>query len=97
MNTLSVNPQHNVAVMGSANEGFQKFKASEGNIFSPNFPEPVPEISLLTSCTLSSRCSSIIFKLIDSSISLGNNDYDKKSLHNKKGSQSFHHMLKTTT
>ena len=43
--------------MASLKKEFQMFKASGGHIFSPNFPEPVPELRQLTSCTLSSRCA----------------------------------------
>ena len=42
--------------MASPKEEFQKFEGQYGNIFSQNFPEPVPESRQLTSCTLSSRC-----------------------------------------
>ena len=54
-----MNSHNNVAVMASPKEEFQNFKASDGHIFSPNFPEAVPELGQLTSCILASRFACI--------------------------------------
>ena len=66
--------------MASPKEEFQEFKAQDGNILSPNFPAPVPELSQLTSCALSSRFAYLIPTL---SVYFSCQQLHKKNLHNK--------------